>query len=131
MASRIQAIYKYSPHLKQARRVATQDLVDLIVQRTDASESAVCRVLLDLRDALVYFMRQGHSVTIEGLGTYTPTIGLNGRIHIGHRADRTLKRQVRPLENFLGEIIHRENIGRSGDELVALWNAEHPEDPVV
>ena len=31
---------------------------------------------------------------------------------------------------FSGEIIHREHIGKTADELVALWNADHPGDPV-
>lgn len=32
---------------------------------------------------------------------------------------------------FTGKIINRENIGKSGDELVAMWNETYPEDPVV
>lgn len=32
---------------------------------------------------------------------------------------------------FKGEIECRENIGKSGDDLVALWNAEHPDDLVA
>jgi hypothetical protein len=32
---------------------------------------------------------------------------------------------------FKGEIQNRENIGKTTAELVALWNADHPNDPVV
>jgi len=32
---------------------------------------------------------------------------------------------------FTGTILNREHIGKTSDELVARWNAEHPEDPVV
>jgi len=31
---------------------------------------------------------------------------------------------------FRGHIVHRENIGKSGDDLVVLYNELHPEDPV-
>ena len=32
---------------------------------------------------------------------------------------------------FKGKIINRENIGKSGEELVSMWNEAYPEDPVV
>jgi hypothetical protein len=31
---------------------------------------------------------------------------------------------------FAGTIHNRDNIGKTGDELVAQWNAENPNDPV-
>jgi hypothetical protein len=31
---------------------------------------------------------------------------------------------------FSGVILNRENIGKSSEELVEKWNAEHPEDPI-
>jgi len=31
---------------------------------------------------------------------------------------------------FGGTIMNRKNIGKSADELVALWNETHPDDPV-
>ena len=30
-----------------------------------------------------------------------------------------------------GRIINRENIGKTSQELVQLWNEEHPEDPIT
>ena len=32
---------------------------------------------------------------------------------------------------FSGKVIHCEHIGKTADELVALWNADHPDDPVT
>jgi 2-C-methyl-D-erythritol 4-phosphate cytidylyltransferase len=32
---------------------------------------------------------------------------------------------------FSGEITNRENIGKSGDELVARWNEAHPDDLIT
>jgi hypothetical protein len=31
---------------------------------------------------------------------------------------------------FFSEILNRRNIGKTPDELVELWNVEHPDDPV-
>ena len=32
---------------------------------------------------------------------------------------------------FEGEIIHRENIGKKLEDLVVLWNEDHPTDPLT
>ena len=32
---------------------------------------------------------------------------------------------------FEGEIVHRENIGKRADDLMELWNEEHPTDPLT
>jgi len=33
--------------------------------------------------------------------------------------------------DFEGEIENRENVGKSGDDLVAQWDVDHPGDPVA
>jgi len=33
--------------------------------------------------------------------------------------------------NFYGTLKNKHNRGKSADELVALWNELHPDDPVV
>ena len=30
-----------------------------------------------------------------------------------------------------GTILNRRNVGKTPDELVALWNEDHPDDPVT
>jgi hypothetical protein len=32
---------------------------------------------------------------------------------------------------FTGRISHKENIGKAGDELVAEWNEDYPDNPVT
>ncbi|HOC22061.1 MAG: hypothetical protein GYA30_07990 [Chloroflexi bacterium] len=130
MASRIKAVNAYAPKIKLGKRVEMGDLVAFIARGTGLNESGVRQVLLELRDAVLFFTLQGQPVKLEGLGTYTPTIDLAGELGIGHRADIALKNGLNVPGKFRGEIIHHENLGKTSDELVALWNAEHPEDPV-
>ncbi len=128
MASRIKAINAYRPRIVLGKRVEMEEMVSFIARSTGLNESGVRQVLLELRDAIVFFAAAGRPVKLEGLGTYTPSIDLDGTVKVGHRADSTLKARLNA--EFHGEIERRENIGKSGDELVALWNAEHPDDPV-
>lgn len=129
MASRIQAINAYRPRVKNGRRVENQELVAFIARSTGLNESGVSQVLLEMRDALVFFNRQGRPVKLEGLGTYTPTIDLEGEINVSHRADTHLKRALND-GNFAGDIENRENIGKTSDDLVQMWNDDNPDDPV-
>ena len=58
-------------------------------------------------------------------------IELDGTIGIGHRADVHLKNRLNAPGAFRGEIQNQEHIGKTTAELVVLWNADHPNDPVA
>ncbi|MBL7065833.1 MAG: hypothetical protein ISS49_16780 [Anaerolineae bacterium] len=49
----------------------------------------------------------------------------------GHRLDTALKNRLNAPGAFRGEIENRDMIGKTADDLVARWNAEHPDVPVV
>ena len=72
--------------------------------------------------------RLERAVRLEGLGTFTPGIDLEGKISINHRPDVALTNALNTPGFFEGDIIHRDNIGKQMDDLVGLWNEEHPED---
>jgi hypothetical protein len=131
MANRIKAINAYLPKLVLGKRAETTDLVEFIARSTGLNEGSIRQVLLELRDAVSFFNVRGQAVSLEGLGTYTPTIDLDGTINVGHRADNALKNRLNTPGAYKGEIQQRENIGTTSDELVARWNAEHPDDPVA
>ncbi len=46
------------------------------------------------------------------------------------KADKRITRAVNQEGAFRGELINAENIGKTGDELVAMWDIDHPDDPV-
>ncbi|MCE7918306.1 MAG: hypothetical protein DPW21_07595 [Anaerolineae bacterium] len=131
MASRIKAINAYMPDIKLGKRAELNDLVEFIARSTGLNESTIRQVLIELRDTVVFFNLRGQPVQLEGLGTYTPTIDLEGAINVGHRADTYIKGHLNAAGAFKGDIMRRENIGKSGDDLVAIWNADHPDDPVT
>jgi hypothetical protein len=74
--------------------------------------------------------RQGQSVKIEGLGTFTPTVRMDGSLDILFRPDADMLRQLNDPTRFHAKILNKSNIGKSGDELIAQWNKEYPNDPV-
>jgi hypothetical protein len=84
----------------------------------------------ELRDAIIFFNLMGRGVKLEGLGTYLPLIKHSGELNVSHRLDREIKNALNTPGLYNREILNQENIGKSVDELVELWNAEHPDDPV-
>ena len=130
MASRIKAINAYMPRIELGRRAEMEELINLIAARTGLNEGEIRQVLLEMRDSVLFYNLQGRAVKLEGLGTYTPIIQLDGDFKVGHRADVALKKGLNAPGEFRGDIENSENIGKTGDELVAMWNEDHSDDPV-
>ncbi|MGC1377070.1 MAG: hypothetical protein WA821_12640 [Anaerolineales bacterium] len=131
MANRIKAINAYMPSIVLGKRIVMSDIVAYIAHSTGLNEGIIRQVLAELRDTVIFFLLHGQSVQLEGLGTYTPTIDLTGEIGIGHRADVNIKYRLNDTGAFKADIENREYIGKSGDDLVAKWNTDHPDDKVA
>ncbi|MCP5050676.1 MAG: hypothetical protein GY940_26165 [bacterium] len=130
MAKPINAIATYGPKIKQQATIQMNDLVTHIAGRTSINEGAIMNLLIELRDALLYFNRMGQPVKLEGLGTFTPKIALDGEIRVAHRTDSWLKSKINEKRKFHAKILNRNMIGKTFADLIARWNEEHPDDPV-
>jgi nucleoid DNA-binding protein len=106
-----------------------EELVEVVVQRTSLSEGEVHHVVYTLRDVLLMAHRAGQAVKVEGLGTFTPTIR-KGCLDITFRPEAELLKQLNFTNKLHAKIHNKDNLGKSAEELVALWNQEHPDDPV-
>ncbi len=129
MTRRITAIKAMQPKIKLRRSAEMSDLIDLVTRRTGLGRGEIYGVTLELVDAILHFARQGQAIKIEGLGIFTPSLKANGDFQVNFRADVSLRRALNTRE-FWGEIENKRNIGKNGDELVALWDEDHPDDPV-
>lgn len=130
MASKIQAIGAYSPKIKLGKTVSLVEMVKLISSRTGLNEGEISIVLKELRDGVIFFNQQGRGAKIDGLGTYLPKVRLDGRFDVSHRLDVAIRNALNTPGTFTGTIERRENLGKTSDDLVALWNEDHPDDPV-
>lgn len=105
-------------------------LVSILALRGSLSEGIVWNVLMELRDVIVHEAMIGEAVKLEGLGTFTPSIDLDGTFKMTYRADKWLKGKLNVPYNFLGDIKNKDMIGKTVEDLVARWNEEHPDDLV-
>ena len=130
MVKKITAIRRYRPEIKRERTRQTSQLIEDMARRTSLNEGIIRHVVYDLRDAILQAHRIGQAVKIDGLGTFTPTIRLDGSLDILFRPDPDILRQLNDRGKFYAKILNKANIGKTADELVAQWNMKHPDDLV-
>ena len=131
MAPRIKAVNAYRPRIEQGNTVQKPELVRALSRATGLVEGSIDQAIKELRDQVVEFCRSGRAVKVDGLGTFTPTIDLDGYFAIAFRADPAMSYGLNIPGIFSGTIVNREFIGKTSDELIAKWNEEHTDDPVT
>ena len=131
MAPRIKAVNAYRPKIEQGNTVQKPELIRAVSRATSLVEGSVDQAIKEVRDQLIEFCRAGRAVKVDGLGTFTPTIDLEGKFAISFRADPALNYGMNVPGTFSGTILNRSNIGKTSDDLVSMWNTEYPDDQVV
>ena len=129
MTNKIRAINALRPRISVLPMIDTRTLEAYVAQRANMSVADVSHALRELHFAILWFCQIGHSVKLDGLGVYTPAIELDGTKTMNYRIDRELLRQM-SIGHFMGRIENPENIGKNPDELAALWDQLHPDEPV-
>jgi len=131
MAKRVTAINTYRTRIQRGPIVEPTELAHFVAERENLSPSDVTHALLAIGDAALYLLRTGRSVRLAGVGMLTPSVDMAGTFSARLVFDRKLLRHARPAgKAFLGEFSHAEHRHKSPEALVALWNAEHPDDAV-
>ena len=131
MAEKIVAINAYRPKVKLIKRARVKEVVQQIAKGSTIHEGEMSLALQQLREAVIYMLQGGRSVTLEGLGTFTPQIRLDGTFGVSLKPDKAITGELNKDNGFIGDIVNRDNIGKTPDELVTLWNEEHPDDLVT
>ena len=131
MATKIEAINAYRPKLTLNPTAQLHQLVDFIAMRTGANKGTVQLILAEVHDAITFFNLQGTPVKLEGLGTYTPSIDTSGDLDCAYRADAAYLKAMNVAGAYTGIIENRENIGKTTQEFIDKWNADHPSDLVA
>ena len=127
---RITAINMLRPRTLTSTMVDMKTLASYVATRANMSVSDVSHALEELHNAVLFFCALGHSVKLEGLGVYRPDVELDGTKTIHYRIDRDLIKNIN-IGTFAAKVENAENMGKTPDELVTLWNEIHPEEPVA
>jgi hypothetical protein len=61
---------------------------------------------------------------------FTPVIDSQGNLNVSVRADKRITAALNAPGAFAGKISSSANIALTGEDVAALWNREHPENPL-
>jgi len=131
MAKRIHAISAYCPRIKKGQRADLKEICKLIASKNTLSQGEVMHALMEFRDVVIYLCQVGRAATIEGLGTYVPSVDLSGNFRVVHRVDKQIPAEMNKENGFSGIVQNKDMVGKTVDELVARWNEEHPGDLIT
>ena len=131
MTKRINAIKALTPRIKLERTAHTEQICNDISRVSSLNAGEINNVLTQLQNAILSYVCRGKPVKLDRLGTFTPTIRLDGSYNLNVRIDRELIKRINIPGGVKADITNKKNIGLSADDLIAQWNALHPDDPVV
>jgi hypothetical protein len=129
VAKFLQAVVAYGPKIDLMEAAEPQRFMELITQRTTLSAGVVKNVQETEVETLISLLKEGRPVH-TGVAIFTPSIDLKGNININVRVDKRIISALNNPDVFTGHIRNSENIGKTAPEIVALWNEEHPDDPI-
>lgn len=130
MASILQVLGLLGPKPVLKPTAEIERIGEWLSMRTSLKVSEVLLLMRELLDCLLYFLRDGTPVRLPGVGTFTPSMDRAGVLNINFRADVTLKARLNDQGKYTGEILNRENIGITNEDLKRIWDSDHPDNPL-
>jgi len=128
MAKKIQAWATYGPKIALGDPMTEEEFIENIVAATNQSKGSVLAVLAEADVQAEAALKAGRILHLPN-GTHFEPIGKkDGSISIGVRVNPDLTRKVNA--GFRGKWLNAENIGKTEAEMIAIWNAAHPGDPI-
>ncbi|MCG3209583.1 MAG: hypothetical protein FOGNACKC_03210 [Anaerolineae bacterium] len=130
MAKLIEAVRYYGPRIKRNHTVQLEKIASWVAMRTNLNKSQVVMTLTELSEAVIFYNSEGTPVKLPGLGIFAPSIDRNGAYRINVYTDNALRKGINNADAFTGVVENRGNIGLTNEEIKALWDDEHPDDPL-
>ena len=130
MAKLIHAFSKYGPKIDLMKASDPKRFMELITQRTTLSAGVVKNVQESEVETLIGLLKEGRSVH-TGVAIFRPTIDAQGNLTVSVRVDKRITAALNVPGAFTGKVNNNGNIGISTEEMVQLWNEEHPNDLIV
>ena len=128
MATKIEAWVEFGPRLEPSDAITPEGLIERIVMATSQSRGSVKAILDELDVQLEIGLKEGHIVQLPNGTHFKPTGKRDGSIEVNVRVNPRIVRNIN--NGFRGAWRNAENIGKIEAEIIALWNAAHPDNPI-
>jgi nucleoid DNA-binding protein len=130
MAKIVQAVNQYGPKLELGPTAQLDELADWMASRTGLNKSEAMMLFQEMSEMILAFNMRGVPVKIPGVGIFSPSIDRHGAYKINVRNDVALKKGSSAPDAYKGAVKNAERIGLDNAGYKALWDADHPDDPL-
>ncbi len=130
MAKIVQAVRKYGPKLERHSTAQIDSVVEFMAHSTGLNRGEVLMVLAELHEAILFYNQMGQAVKLPDIGTFSPGMDRHGNLRTNFQAAVRLKNKMSDRTRYSGGIKNRNRIGWTDQEYKALWDSEHPDDPL-
>jgi hypothetical protein len=128
MAKKIQAWRVYGPRIDLGKPLDQDEFIENIVAVTNQSKGSILAVLSEQDVQVESALRSGRIVHLPNGMRLEPVGKKDGSIEVHVRVSPELANKINAF--FRGTWINSENIGKTEAEIMTMWNAEHPDDPI-
>lgn len=130
MAKLIQAYASYGPRVDLLKAADPDEFMEMITEGSTLSEGVVKNVQESEVKTLIKMLKRGQPVH-TGVAIFTPTVDSQGKLSVNVRVDKRILAKLNLPGAFKGEFTNPENIGKTTEEIVQMWNEAHPDDIIV
>jgi len=81
-------------------------------------------------ETLIGLLKEGRSVH-TGVAIFRPTIDAQGNLSVNVRVDKRITAALNVPGAFTGKVNNNTNVGKTTEEIVSMWNEEHPTDMII
>jgi hypothetical protein len=130
MAKLIQAYATYGPRINLLKAADPDEFMEMITEGSTLSDGVVKNVQESEVKTLMKMLKRGQPVH-TGVAIFTPTVDSQGKLSVTVRVDKRILAKLNMPGAFKGEFTNPENIGKTTDEIMHLWNQAHPDDMII
>ena len=125
MANKIQIWSKYGPRILLGRPMEAEEIIENIVNATNQSKGSV---LAELDIQILAGLKAGRIVRLPNGMRFAPIGKKDGSINISVQVTAEMYNAINA--SFRGIWINAENMGKTEEEMVEIWNGQNPEDQI-
>lgn len=132
MAYRLTVINKLRPKLIGQGMVDLKKISQRMSKNTTYNAEEISSILGLFTKEANAALQAGETVKINDLVNIKANLKVGGRVDLTVRSDRgAIAGLNNPRLWTADKVANHANLSKSSEELVAQWNADHPEDPVA
>jgi hypothetical protein len=128
MAKKIQMWRKIGPRLAPATPVESEEVIEELVASTNQTRGSVLGVLSELDAVIEKALKAGRRVKLPNGMILIPIGKKDGSIVIKASLGKSMLGRINVAKR--AKWINADNIGKTEDEMVILWNELYPDDPI-